>query len=43
MLEKTLEAMERYNIVKGFVSGVDLEIVREWVAAAPGGIYPGRP
>jgi uncharacterized protein len=35
-LEKTLEAMERYNIVKGFVSGVDLEIVQEWVAAAPG-------
>ena len=35
-LEKTLEAMERYNIVKGFLSGIDLEIVQEWVAAAPG-------
>lgn len=35
-LEKTLEAMKRYNIVKGFLSGVDLEIVREWTAAAPG-------
>ncbi len=34
--EKTLEAMERYNIVKGFLSGVDLEIVQEWVKAAPG-------
>ncbi len=35
-LEKTLEAMERYNIVKGFLSGIDLEIVQEWVEAAPG-------
>jgi uncharacterized protein len=35
-LEKTLEAMERHNIVKAFLSGVDLEIVQEWTAAAPG-------
>jgi len=35
-LEKTLEAMQRYNIVKGFVSGRDLEVVRKWTAAAPG-------
>jgi hypothetical protein len=28
--------MKRYNIVKAFLSGVDLEIVREWTAAAPG-------
>jgi predicted TIM-barrel fold metal-dependent hydrolase len=33
--EKTLEAMERYNIVKAFLSGVDLNIVQEWVKAAP--------
>lgn len=35
-LEKTLEAMERYNIVKAFLSGVDLQLVHEWEAAAPG-------
>jgi uncharacterized protein len=35
-LQKTLEAMDRYNIVKGFVSGVDLENVRKWVAKDPG-------
>lgn len=35
-LEKTLEIMDRYNIVKGFVSGIDLNIVQKWVAAAPG-------
>ncbi len=34
-LQKTLEAMRRYNIVKGFLSGPDLETVGEWVAAAP--------
>lgn len=34
--EKKIEAMERYNIVKAFLSGVDLEIVREWTAAHPG-------
>jgi predicted TIM-barrel fold metal-dependent hydrolase len=28
--------MKRYNIVKAFLSGVDLEIVRDWTAAAPG-------
>lgn len=49
-LEKTLEAMKRYNIVKAFLSGVDLEIVREWTATAPDRfiaspfiIEPGRP
>lgn len=35
-LAKTLDAMKRYNIVKAFLSGVDLEIVRDWTAAAPG-------
>jgi hypothetical protein len=33
-LRKTLEAMDRYNIVKGFLSG-DLETVYKWGAAAP--------
>jgi predicted TIM-barrel fold metal-dependent hydrolase len=35
LLERTLEAMQRYNIVKGFVSGLDLYIVRKWMEAAP--------
>ncbi len=35
-LRKTLEAMDRHNIVLGFLSGADLAIVRDWVAAAPG-------
>lgn len=35
-LEKTLEVMNRYNIVKGFVSGINLDIVQKWAAAAPG-------
>ena len=34
-LQKTLEAMDRYNIVKGFVSGLDLDTVQKWVAADP--------
>lgn len=34
-LRKTLEAMERYNIVLGFLSSADLGIVQEWVEAAP--------
>ncbi len=34
-LQKTLQAMQRYNIVKGLLSGTDLEMVRSWVAAAP--------
>jgi predicted TIM-barrel fold metal-dependent hydrolase len=33
-LQKTLEVMQRYNIVKGFLSG-NLETVHEWVEAAP--------
>ena len=35
-LRKTLEAMHRHNIVLGFLSGADLGIVQNWVAAAPG-------
>jgi len=34
-LRKTLQAMERYNIVLGFLSSADLDIVQKWVAAAP--------
>ena len=34
-LRKTLEAMDRHNIVLGFLSSADLGIVRDWVAAAP--------
>ena len=34
-LEKSLQVMDRYNIVKAFLSGVDAEIVQKWVAAAP--------
>ena len=34
-LEKTLQVMDRYNIVKAFLSGVDHAIVQQWVAAAP--------
>jgi predicted TIM-barrel fold metal-dependent hydrolase len=35
-LRKTLEAMDRHNIVLGFLSSADLGIVQQWVAAAPG-------
>jgi uncharacterized protein len=49
-LEKTLEAMDRHNIVKAFLSGVDPAIVQKWMAAAPGRfiaapfiLQPGRP
>jgi len=34
--EKTLEAMDRYNIVKGFLSGADLDLVQRWDSQAPG-------
>jgi predicted TIM-barrel fold metal-dependent hydrolase len=49
-LEKTLQAMDRYNVVKAFLSGVDPAIVQKWVAAAPDRfiaapfiLQPGRP
>jgi hypothetical protein len=35
LLKKTLDVMHRYHIVKGFVSGVDLSVVREWKKADP--------
>jgi predicted TIM-barrel fold metal-dependent hydrolase len=34
-LERTLEAMRRHHVVKGFVSGLDLDLVRKWVASDP--------
>jgi uncharacterized protein len=50
MLEKTLEVMDRYNIVKAFVSGRNLETVRKWIERDPqrfiGSPFifePGRP
>ncbi|MCB0668443.1 MAG: amidohydrolase family protein [Saprospiraceae bacterium] len=33
--QKTLEIMDRYNIVKGFLSGVDWSDVRTWKEEAP--------
>jgi predicted TIM-barrel fold metal-dependent hydrolase len=49
-LKKTLAMMDRYNIVKGFLSGVDAAIIQQWVAAAPDRfiaapfiLQPGRP
>lgn len=35
LMKKTMEAMERYNIVKGFLSGVDFAVVQQWKKVAP--------
>ena len=35
LLKKTLEVMDQYNIVLGFLSGVDHSTVKEWKRAAP--------
>jgi hypothetical protein len=35
-LKKTLEAMDRYNIVKGFLSDLDRNELQTWAEAAPG-------
>ena len=49
-LAETLDVMKRYNIVKAFLSGIDLAIVQQWVTAAPRRfiaapfiLKPGRP
>ncbi len=49
-LAQTLAAMNRYNVVKAFLSGVDPAIVQQWVDAAPGRfiaspfiLKPGQP
>lgn len=34
-LKKSLEQMDRYNIVKGYLSGVDWSVVQQWHQAAP--------
>ncbi|MGD9903528.1 MAG: amidohydrolase family protein [Vicinamibacterales bacterium] len=38
-LRRTLAAMDRHNVVKGFLSG-DPDTVKAWVAAAPGRFIP---
>lgn len=35
-LQLTLEQMDRYHIVKGYLSGTDLKILSAWQAEAPG-------
>lgn len=49
-LEKTLEIMDRYNIVKAHLSGLDPTILTKWIKAAPGRfiaapfiLEPGQP
>ncbi|HEX7030811.1 MAG TPA: amidohydrolase family protein [Gammaproteobacteria bacterium] len=48
--ERTLEVMDRYNVTRAFLSGVDLRIVQQWVKASPDRfiaapfiLHPGRP
>lgn len=36
LMEKTIEVMDRYNIVKGFLSGADWTTVQNWAEEAPG-------
>lgn len=40
-LQQTLAQMRRYNIVRGFLSGPDLDEIRQWTAAAPERFLPG--
>ena len=40
-LEDALEAMDRYDIVKGFLSAMDYDRMFRWVAAAPDRFIPG--
>lgn len=35
LLKSSLEAMDRHNISKGFLSGVDWNLLQEWKASAP--------
>jgi uncharacterized protein len=35
-MKQTLEIMDRYNIVKAHLSGLDPSVIAKWVAAAPG-------
>lgn len=50
LLDKTLEEMDRHNIVKAFLSGLDPEVIHKWKEAAPGRfigspfiVQPGQP
>lgn len=36
LMKKSLSVMDRYNIVKGFLSGVDWSAGQKWAKAAPG-------
>jgi predicted TIM-barrel fold metal-dependent hydrolase len=40
LIQKTLDAMYKYNIVKGCVSGVDWSIIQQWVKADPERFIP---
>lgn len=40
LMEKTLEIMDRYNITKGFLSGVDWSTVQDWGNAASDRFIP---
>ena len=40
LMKKTLEAMDRNNIIKAFLSGVDWSIVQQWAKAAPERFIP---
>lgn len=40
LMKKTLEAMDRNNITKAFLSGVDWSIVQQWAKAAPERFIP---
>jgi predicted TIM-barrel fold metal-dependent hydrolase len=40
--EQTLRAMQRHNVVKALVSGLDLEIVAKWIRARPD-LFIGSP
>lgn len=40
MMKKSLAVMDRYNIVKGFLSGVDWSEVQYWAEANPGRFIP---
>jgi hypothetical protein len=50
LLEETLEEMDRNNVVKAFLSGLDPAVVQRWIQAAPGRfigspfvVQPGQP
>ena len=40
LMKKTIAAMDRYNIVKAFLSGVDFEAVQQWTKTDPERFIP---